>query len=273
MFIPQPEKDIRLKISTRNARVLRRIERTGLSIKKFCDQYQLSYSEVINLLGFKKAPINQKGDWRPICYFISSALRCEPEELWPEWMRHIEKRRGTMQIDVAVPETVLLDERVLDLPKMLEYVPPRTREMLQRHIGLGEPLEDIGKDHHVSRDRVRQICAKGIRQIREHFQTEGWKVFKTKTQTLQELVKHFKAEQQRAIAHEVIGRTVQSGDILFRVLEHDPESFATTMLAYHHGNLKSKLVVILWNPEMRSMQECVEYFLERNPWPDDEKAE
>jgi hypothetical protein len=59
----------------------------------------------------------------------------------------------------------------------LERLPERDAVVLRRRFGLsgysGEVLEQIGLDMKITRERVRQIEAKGLRRVREHSQRNG----------------------------------------------------------------------------------------------------
>src|SRR3989344_911968 len=56
--------------------------------------------------------------------------------------------------------------------ELLRTLPDRTQEILRRRYGLGdgepETLERIGDDYHVTRERIRQIEAAGLRELRNH---------------------------------------------------------------------------------------------------------
>lgn len=51
---------------------------------------------------------------------------------------------------------------------LLDSVSPLERDIVKRHILGGETLEDIGKDHHLTRERVRQHCVAALKELRFH---------------------------------------------------------------------------------------------------------
>jgi RNA polymerase primary sigma factor len=76
---------------------------------------------------------------------------------------------------IADPEedpTLEIEQRDFraDITRALERLDPRTRRMMEMHFGLGgyeeHNLKEIGEKYDLSRERVRQIVAAGIRKLR-----------------------------------------------------------------------------------------------------------
>ena len=65
------------------------------------------------------------------------------------------------------PATSLLKEQVEDV---LDSLTERERKVLQLRFGLDDgrsrTLEEVGKEFHVTRERIRQIEAKALRKLR-----------------------------------------------------------------------------------------------------------
>ena len=61
----------------------------------------------------------------------------------------------------------LLRDKLRDV---LDTLNPREREVLEQRFGLGDgagrPLEEVGKQFQVTRERIRQIEAKALRTLR-----------------------------------------------------------------------------------------------------------
>ena len=81
-------------------------------------------------------------------------------------------RRAPWDVDdvVARPEQVEDHQLHADLSQAMEQVAPRCRQVLELRYGLddGTPrtLDEVAIRLHVSRERVRQLEAKGIGQLR-----------------------------------------------------------------------------------------------------------
>jgi RNA polymerase primary sigma factor len=102
-------------------------------------------------------------------------------------MRDLHVARNSAEADIsaeqlahlAAPCSLEIDKPLL--AKLISVVThPRKRAMIEARFGLnGEPeqtLEEIAKDHNVTRERVRQVEAKAIREMREKARRMGIEV-------------------------------------------------------------------------------------------------
>jgi RNA polymerase primary sigma factor len=59
-----------------------------------------------------------------------------------------------------------------NIREMLQYLTPRERKIIEMRFGLkdgvGHTLEEVGKEFHVTRERIRQIEAKVLQKLKEH---------------------------------------------------------------------------------------------------------
>jgi len=59
-----------------------------------------------------------------------------------------------------------------NIHEMLQYLNPRERKIIEMRFGLidgvGRTLEEVGKEFHVTRERIRQIEAKVLQKLKEH---------------------------------------------------------------------------------------------------------
>jgi DNA-directed RNA polymerase sigma subunit (sigma70/sigma32) len=115
---------------------------------------------------------------------ISSALRTEPEELWPHHMRDLLTARNSIEAEIdaeqlaqiAAPSSLEVDKPLL--AKLVAAIThPRRRAMIEARFGLtGESertLEEIAKDYGVTRERIRQNELKAFREMREKARRMG----------------------------------------------------------------------------------------------------
>jgi DNA-directed RNA polymerase specialized sigma subunit len=179
--------DFAVKITVRNARILRAMKARGFESQADLARYMGQSPQHINaIVNFREKPI-ANGDWSNLAMDISSALHLEPEELWPEHMRDLHVARNSAEADIsaeqlaqlAAPCSLEVDKPLLT--KLLSAIThPRRRAMIEARFGLtGEPeqtLEDIAKDYGVTRERIRQNEWKAIREMREKARRMGIEV-------------------------------------------------------------------------------------------------
>jgi hypothetical protein len=179
--------DFAVKITVRNARILRAMKAQGFESNADLARFiGTDAGRVGEILNFRRKPI-ANGDWSNLAMDISSALHLEPEELWPEHMRDLHVARNSAEADIsaeqlaqlAAPCSLEIDKPLL--AKLISVVThPRKRAMIEARFGLnGEPeqtLEEIAKDHNVTRERVRQVEAKAIREMRQKARRMGIEV-------------------------------------------------------------------------------------------------
>lgn len=174
------EPDIRLQIRVKNARILRAMQAAGIATVN--DLCRVLYgdtrmaSNVGALVNFKARPINKDGTWRPLCVAIATALHREPDELWPEYLRHIEASKTETHIDITAEafgaisngEAAFIDRDMVR--QMLKAIPLRAVKVLEMRFGLngnGEhTYEEVGKAFGVTRERIRQIEIKALRRLK-----------------------------------------------------------------------------------------------------------
>ena len=169
-----PEPNVRVTVKFRNARILRRIEAMGFkSLAQFAHKYRLDYQRLSRIVALQKSPLLKNGDWLPLAWFVSSALNCEPEELWPQWLKVIEAKKSTVTFDTCMPEQLTyepseFDQLAVILPQLLLRCTPRQESAIRSYFYDNATLEEIGSDLGVNRERVRQIISKALRTMNWH---------------------------------------------------------------------------------------------------------
>ncbi len=177
--------DYRLKITVKNARILRAIEAKGYRAgQKFCDEAGISYANtLLPYLNLVKSPVTRDGLIRDDAWDLCDFLGASPSDLWSdEQLTPIKK--NTAYVDVgaerlrqliggkAVPEShekvALLGWAHEEIDQILSSMPTRYREILKRKHILGETLEEVGEKKNISPERVRAIEKKAIWKLREN---------------------------------------------------------------------------------------------------------
>lgn len=179
--------DIRLQIKIKSSRIMRAMEKAGIySVAELCrimgmPRHQSDVGEMVNM---KRSPVQRDGSWRPIALELATAVHCEPEDLWPEYLRYVELKKNEVNVDMDVeqfqelasnPDHLLRD---MGVKIALSALPARERHVLELRFGLngnGEhTLEEAGaaierhdgKKTPVNRERVRQLEQKALRRLK-----------------------------------------------------------------------------------------------------------
>jgi len=177
------DKDFQVTIKVRNARLLSRIRKCGFkTIADFARANGLNQSLIGHLAMFKMSPIRADGEWRDLAFNISSALHCEPEDIWPEHIARLKANRGRVEFDVNTEELRMLnaprDDAVdrLSLQKMIAQLPDRTRKVIEQRFGFDGPeltYQEIANNLSVTPARIRQIELKTLRTLRRPSFSKG----------------------------------------------------------------------------------------------------
>ena len=198
------EKEFEVTISVRNNRLKKAREALGLSQKEFGVLLGISLQSVCALEGLRVRPMNpETGEWSALALRVSDVLETDPEELFPEAVRRMEKNRVVLELsanqaqalvgdghrellDTDDPETLLLRrEGVEEIRTALVALPPRTRELVVNRFFGDQAYKDAADG--LSRERSRQIIETGLSLMRRtlakqelcHERTEdskGWLV-------------------------------------------------------------------------------------------------
>lgn len=169
----------------KNNLILRRMKKLGYkSVAEFCRKNQIPQSNIGMLVNFRRLPIKENGDWKDDIWDLSSALHCEPEELFTETQKTlISKKRAHIQSLSEERFLGLADysrERQLEdlsgkelLEKISTTLTPREEEIIKQRFFESQTLEEVGNDFNRSRDRIRQIEGRALRKMqRENYVLE-----------------------------------------------------------------------------------------------------
>jgi len=168
--------DFAVKISVRNARLLRALQAAG-----YQSQSQLAAAmgkplQAINkLFTFYASPLSH-GEWSDLAMDISAMLHVEPEDLWPEALKSVRMERNSREIlmssdevrELAAPREMEIDKAALS--KLIAELSPKDQEVVRLRYGLdgrGERLlAEIAALQGVSKDRIRQREQKSLNILR-----------------------------------------------------------------------------------------------------------
>ena len=167
--------DYAVKITIRNGRILRRMRERGVgSLRELAGNAGVSLAFVYQLVGLKRAPLKANGEWKPGVENVAGALFCDPEDLFSEAQMTMALKSNSAEVsldDTAIAklsggDTGATSLAKIEVQRLLAAVPTdRARDIVWR-LASGETLDAVGADHGITKERVRQIDAKSIRQMR-----------------------------------------------------------------------------------------------------------
>lgn len=183
------EKDYQIEIKVKNARIMRLMQREGIStgyeLAKRAGVTPVTVGWVLNL---KTAAYRQSGEVRVHVDKICKVLRCLPEDLFPPAQLHEpmkENKRvvyayvedlaaigATMHVRTLPPDKKfeLEDSRKRFLDTVKKKLNDREYQIISRRFGLttgeSETLERIAEDFGVTRARILAIEAVALRKLR-----------------------------------------------------------------------------------------------------------
>jgi hypothetical protein len=171
----------RLDIRVRNNRLIRARERLGhINTAAAAKALGLCYPQLIVYESMKESPIAKDGTWKESALKIADAFYADPGDLWPEEARRVQKARGSIEVSFEElkelmgdpPERKWLTEanggqvRGL-LATALGSLSRTEREVIVRRVVDEDELSEIGDDHCLSKERIRQIQLTALRKLRE----------------------------------------------------------------------------------------------------------
>ena len=184
--------DYRVNIKVRNNRILKAIEESGGTVgQKWCDANGLGYSSVNSLINMAISPVTKMGELIPTAAKLCEVLGKLPDELWSdEQIRPLEKNFTSLEMSreqiVALmpPDAMGLELTDFDQYMHMRELPERIEEaidtlderkqyILRSRFFEDKTLDELGKELGVSKDRVRQIEAQALRQLRSPHRTKA----------------------------------------------------------------------------------------------------
>jgi len=183
--------EYRVKVSVRNNLILRAIEEAGYkSVAEFCRINEANCFQIHELIRLKLAPININGTFCTGANQLMEALCLAPTDLWTSEQLNMKLKSSTREfvltqqdllesiangsreiMGLASPEkSAEKSELKRDIDGVLESLTPRQAEVLRLRFGLDDneecTLEKVGQHFGVGMERIRQIEAKALRNLR-----------------------------------------------------------------------------------------------------------
>ena len=170
--------DINLKVTLRNARILRAMRAAGItSLVELARRVpDAGYGVVQSITAFRYRPLDRHGQWRPAALGMATALHVEPSDLWPDHLREIEARSNVVAFDMTLDQFAAVassHDRLAEIEQVrnrMAALSPRQRLVIEMRFGLNgngvHTLEEVGAELGVCRERVRQFEMLALRKMK-----------------------------------------------------------------------------------------------------------
>ena len=172
--------DYRLKVSVRNANILRAIEADGCSsVAGFCKKWGIysHYIPISGLISMRSPPMTKGGVLTKTATILCETLCVLPEDLWTEDQLYLWLPKNTSTIDVS-EDDLQRTIAALDARKIVKQLSnhgsshsplrltPREKLAIERlHDDAETTLEEAGRELGVTREQARKIGEKGMRKM------------------------------------------------------------------------------------------------------------
>lgn len=167
-------KDFRVEVRVKSARILRAIAARGFkSVAEFARANGLEYTGLCRFIRMEAPPVNaQSGDWSDWALGLSSALALEPEEIWPQHIRHI-RANGCVSAELNLDEVSRIpaggDYDALEAKELLDRLPPRDRTVIDAIYGTdgngASNTHYAAAEMGISTTRIRQLEARALKRM------------------------------------------------------------------------------------------------------------
>ncbi len=173
--------DFNLLVRVRNARIVKHMRLVGFeNVSVLCRHSGMADSLVGQLLNWKRSPV-YRGRFTKTACRLADALRCLPEDLWPEHVIDYAAPDKPAEVEVsmcdvavslsaAVPDAHLALEHQELAEKALSVCSPRKRHVIRLLFGMdGQPEMtriEVAETLGISNSRVNQIYHHELRRMK-----------------------------------------------------------------------------------------------------------
>lgn len=180
------ESDFNLKITVRNARLLRAVREAYGSAAEMCRQTGIKVQQLSALMTMRESPLMRNGHLTKVAEDIVSALGIPADDLWPVQIRNLKAKRATVEVEMDAPTFAAIADSDPERQTMMRLAISRwSRTLTDRQktaIAMhhsGNTLEEIGAElGGVTRERARQILLKAEREMRKRARMDGVEEFR-----------------------------------------------------------------------------------------------
>jgi RNA polymerase sigma factor (sigma-70 family) len=173
-----------LQLRIRNNRLKQRRLELGLTPAGLAERAGLGYGLYLEYENLRRSPLRKQDlEWRPSALKLASFFGATPSELWPEAILAVQKHTLTTRVDAQtlllgyeslVPAALPSPEEHLEraeqqktlVEAMGSALTTREIRVLEATVEDERSCADVGRDHGLSGERVRQIRARALRKLR-----------------------------------------------------------------------------------------------------------
>lgn len=167
-------KDYNLKVTVRNARILRAIQEAGYdSQASFAMFLGISVASLNSLICMRRSPVGKNGRLSSDAQKLCDELCMLPEDLWNEDQLYLNLRKCTFDFDISGDEMFkcIEDSECVDNLVYLAKLTEREKDILRLSYESDKTTEEIGCKYNISRNRVLQIENKSLQKMRVAYLT------------------------------------------------------------------------------------------------------
>lgn len=191
--------EYRVKITVRNNLIMRAIEEMGYTnLGQFAKCEGIALGGLYDLINLKKSPIGVEGEFSKYAKELMEVLGACPTDLWTEEQltltlkKNSEERQLSKEgLRIALQSTarsliglphkdIEQKEAEVVIKDMLDSISPRRAKILSLRFGLGgveeHTLEETAELFDCTRERIRQIEAKALRDMRHPSRSDTLKI-------------------------------------------------------------------------------------------------
>lgn len=181
--------DYRVTVKVRNNRILKAIEEAGGQPgQKWCESVGLSYVRVNDLINMTTGPLRRNGELTHTAQRLCEAVDKLPEDLWSnEQLYPLEKNFSELEMShdqllALMPNAdgprrlgfeIEDEERARVLQQALDTLTYREQEVIKARHYDDKTLEQVAREHGLTRERIRQIEARALRKLRHPSRSEA----------------------------------------------------------------------------------------------------
>lgn len=175
--------DYRVRISVRNARLLRAIEQAGHRPgAQFADAVGISYSgALLPYLNLTRSPLTPDGLLRECAWALCDFLNASPSDLWSDTqLQPLKQNHSSLDLDADSVQALVCGARTHDDPlrlashtqagRMLQdainSLTPREASVIRERFFAGSSLDEVAQMLGITRTRAHQIECKAMRKLR-----------------------------------------------------------------------------------------------------------
>lgn len=175
--------DYRVRISVRNARLLRAIERAGHRPgAQFAATVGISYyGALLPYLNLTRSPLTPDGLLRECAWNLCDFLNASPSDLWSDaQLSPLKKNHSSIDLDADSVQALVCGSATTDplqlashtqagriLQDAINSLTPREANVIREHFFVGSTLDEIAETMDITRERVRQVENKALRKQRQ----------------------------------------------------------------------------------------------------------